>query len=94
MGDAQDVDLRDHAGRLSGKRLFTVNAPEVLGLHRVTIFRLLTDLLAVSVVESPAVAPGASAAGVMAADRLRSDLGADRFQGLDARREEGAVAAN
>src|SRR5262249_38759026 len=27
VGDAPDVDLRDHTGKLSGARLFTVNAP-------------------------------------------------------------------
>ena len=28
VGDAPDVDFRDHAGRLSGERLFTLNPPE------------------------------------------------------------------
>jgi hypothetical protein len=53
--DAPDVDLGDHAGRLSGERLCTVNAA-VWGIcFARDDFRLLRAPLAVSAVRSPVV---------------------------------------
>ena len=39
VGDAPDIEFGDYAGKLSGEPIFLANAPEVLGLRRVTSWR-------------------------------------------------------
>jgi len=70
VGDVPDVDLRYHAGRLSGERLCTVNPPVCGAISSARrFFGLLSASLAASDLRSLLVAHNASTVAVKAGEQ-------------------------